>query len=282
MTESGFLLAILDRLPTQVAVVAATGNIVYVNARWLRFGWENGAADETAIGVGSNYFDVCRTAVNDPLAQLALDGMQLVLREEESYFEMEYPCDSKHESRWFAMQVAPFAYQNQPHLLVTHVNITGRLPDAIRSKSHEMDSLAKILQMNPAVATGQSFGVKSLREGMPNTFAELLRQYQAIWDDAVQRRSHKVESDASERLRAVAQILGSIKAHPRDVVEIHTRALRYKSEESNPLKLHAYVEEGRLLLLELMGYLASYYRNFYRGPAQTDDLITANAAREEE
>jgi hypothetical protein len=47
---------------------------------------------------------------------------------------------------------------------------------------------------------------------------------------------------------------------PRDVVEIHLAAMRARAEEAPPQKTQAYVEEGRVLVLELMGHLANFYR----------------------
>ena len=41
---------------------------------------------------------------------------------------------------------------------------------------------------------------------------------------------------------------------------MHSAALKQKVRGAPPAKAQAYVEEGRLMLLELMGHLASYYR----------------------
>ena len=51
---------------------------------------------------------------------------------------------------------------------------------------------------------------------------------------------------------------------PRDVIDLHTVALRSKFGRGERV-VHAYFEESRVLLLELMGYLASYYRTYAVG-----------------
>jgi hypothetical protein len=51
-------------------------------------------------------------------------------------------------------------------------------------------------------------------------------------------------------------------AGPRDLVDMHGLALKIKTREVTPQKMGAYVEEGRFLILELMGYLAAFYRNY--------------------
>jgi hypothetical protein len=45
------------------------------------------------------------------------------------------------------------------------------------------------------------------------------------------------------------------------VVELHVRALRNTSRDVSHKRAQALAEEGRLLALELMGYLVSFYRN---------------------
>jgi hypothetical protein len=41
--------------------------------------------------------------------------------------------------------------------------------------------------------------------------------------------------------------------------------LKQRIEKANLSKTQAYVEEGRMAALELMGHLVSYYRTFYIG-----------------
>lgn len=45
------------------------------------------------------------------------------------------------------------------------------------------------------------------------------------------------------------------------LVEICTRVLKHKSGEAPWARAQAYVSEGRLMALELMGHLAAYYRH---------------------
>ena len=59
----------------------------------------------------------------------------------------------------------------------------------------------------------------------------------------------------------MADELGFLKAGPRDVVQIHRAVLKKKTREVVIAKAQAYAEEGRLLALELMGHLVSYYRD---------------------
>lgn len=79
-------------------------------------------------------------------------------------------------------------------------------------------------------------------------------------DQAVQERTYKIKHDIPASLRAIADRLGQSNAGPRDVVEMHAAALRNRLA-ALPQQSRAYAEEGRLLALELMGHLVSFYRN---------------------
>lgn len=143
------LQAIIDALPEHVAVLDPTGMIITVNAAWTRFALANGGVDGSAMGVGTNYLDVCAsgptgangaspdtpatatatataTAIADergtPMS--AARGIRAVLGGELPHFSLEYPCHSPTEQRWFVMNVAPIRH---PGLgaVVSHVNITA-------------------------------------------------------------------------------------------------------------------------------------------------------------
>jgi hypothetical protein len=116
--------------------------------------------------------------------------------------------------------------------------------------------------MPHAAVAAQSLGLTPLREGLPELFDELVQHYGELLDLALEQRVYKVNYQLSENLRALGDQLGFIKAGPRDVVQIHHAALLKKAANVTVSKSRAYIEEGRLLILELMGNLVSYYRNY--------------------
>jgi hypothetical protein len=88
-----------------------------------------------------------------------------------------------------------------------------------------------------------------------------------------------VEHDTSGQLRGLAERLGRLGCGPRDVTDVHTAALRTVSASATHEQVRAYISEGRLSALELMGYLVSFYRNkAIGGPWAT----SASAAGQEE
>ncbi len=113
--------------------------------------------------------------------------------------------------------------------------------------------------------TARMFGSESLKESLPDIFLEFSRTYGNLLDLALEQRAFKVDHHVSEQLRALADKLGFVKASPRDAIEIHTKILKDKNKDVPLAKAQAYVSEGRLMILELMGYLASFYRKYYIG-----------------
>lgn len=132
-------------------------------------------------------------------------------------------------------------------------------------QEREMRSLEQMSRSAITPVTARLFGMPPLRESLPDIFNELVQHYGDLLDRALEQRTYKVEHRMSEELRLVSEQLGFLKAGPRDVVRMHSTALKRKTDHVAPQKAQAYVEEGRLMVLELMGYLVSYYRNFALG-----------------
>jgi hypothetical protein len=88
-----------------------------------------------------------------------------------------------------------------------------------------------------------------------------VEKYLKLLDLALEKKIFKVEYNISDAVRLIAEEVGRVRGGPRDIVNIHVTALkRTLKGETNSSKAQAYNEEGRLLILELMGYLVSYYR----------------------
>lgn len=134
-----------------------------------------------------------------------------------------------------------------------------------KKQEQEFQSLEHLANEGNTSITARMFGAQPLRESVADIFDELVEHYCQLLDLALEQKAYKVEHNISEQLRSIADKLGFLKASPRDVVDIHTKSLRLKNQTATLAKTQAYVEEGRLMLLELMGYLTSYYRKYYIG-----------------
>ncbi len=119
--------AVLSAIPSQAVVLDAAGTIIQVNEAWSTFARANGATDALARGVGTSYLEICQSA-DGPWADeapLAHDGIRAVLNGAQASFDLEYPCHSPTEKRWFFMTVLPFN-ATLGWAVVSHVDITQR------------------------------------------------------------------------------------------------------------------------------------------------------------
>ncbi len=129
----------------------------------------------------------------------------------------------------------------------------------------EFEWLEQFAESGRTNITARLYGTVSLQDSCPEIFREHVENYGKLMDLALEEQAYKVEHNISNRLRTQAEKLGLLKASPRDVVDIHTTALKEKTKMVNLAKAQAYVTEGRLMVLEMMGYLTSYYRKYYLG-----------------
>lgn len=93
---------ILNSLTAHIAVVDREGRIIAVNEAWQRFGVENGVKD-SAAGVGANYFAI---AIAAGAAEIEA-GLRAVSLGQLPHFQMEYPCPSPTEPRWYLLNAVP-------------------------------------------------------------------------------------------------------------------------------------------------------------------------------
>jgi len=117
----------LDSLSAHIAIVDESGEIIAVNEVWRAFGEANGG-DLGKVSEGANYLRVCDSATglySEEAAAFA-QGIRAVLSGQLESFEMEYPCHSPTERRWFMGRVTRFSGSETPRAVVAHENITKR------------------------------------------------------------------------------------------------------------------------------------------------------------
>lgn len=266
-----FSIAILNSLTSEIVVLDKQGKIVAVNEAWLEFGRQNGVTDLASIGVGADYFAACAASGPGTGGPEALRGLQAVLAGELAEFTYEYPCPGPQGMRWFALRAVPLRGERQG-LVIAHNDITAQrraaqiaaeaemLREQVRQMERELVSVEAISRPDEMVRSL----LAPLRQRDPERFQKGLSRYGELLEEALASRVHRTPAP-SRPLRELGEWLGSIWAAPRDLIDIHLQAMRERSQHNPPKKLQAYFEEGRLILLELMGHLASYYRSIAAG-----------------
>jgi DNA-binding CsgD family transcriptional regulator len=132
---------ILNSLDAHIAVVDSDGSILKFNSAWKQFAQHNNAGGEKNWGLGACYFREVNTDDNDyEIAQMSYQGVRDVQQGRRSFFEIDYPCHSPSEYRWFFMRVLPLL--GKPgQALVSHVNITDRkrFEEALQKSHKELE-----------------------------------------------------------------------------------------------------------------------------------------------
>lgn len=137
---------ILNALTAHIAVLDGNGNIIAINSAWERFARSNGDLTLARTGVGVNYLDICRQAVqDDPDAAQVLGGLERVLEGSLREVSIEYPCHSPSEKRWFLMHVTPLSATYGGGVVVSHTSITRlkRVEAALRDSERRWRDLAE-------------------------------------------------------------------------------------------------------------------------------------------
>jgi len=124
-----FTRSVLDGISAHVCVLDATGVILTVNRAWRDFAGGSGSSLGD-VQEGANYLGVCEFAASLSTPDAAEAGQFLVLLREvlaghRTYFQLEYPCHSPSEQRWFMVRVSHIEASDPPRYVVTHDDVTA-------------------------------------------------------------------------------------------------------------------------------------------------------------
>ncbi|WP_168221679.1 PAS domain S-box protein [Aquisphaera giovannonii] len=117
--------SVLDSLRTPIAVLDESGCILAVNRSWNEFAEENGY--NGAPPVGTSYIRICEASTGEGAAEGAAfaRGVRDVLAGHRASFELEYPCHSGANRRWFIGRVTPFGGAGPRRAVVAHSEVTS-------------------------------------------------------------------------------------------------------------------------------------------------------------
>lgn len=146
-----FLNAVLDGLTAHVCVLDEWGTILTVNRAWRAYSRASGVRG-TGVREGANYVAVCENAIlsersDGAEAEPFLRRLCEVLAGRRQRFELEYPCHSPTEQRWFVVRVARMAGPGAPRIVVAHDDVTAlkQVQETLRQSEAMLRDLASSL-----------------------------------------------------------------------------------------------------------------------------------------
>lgn len=144
---------------------------------------------------------------------------------------------------------------------------------ATRGHEQEYAALSRYEDEREATSiAARMFGGLPLSRSDGAGFDDLARRYADAIVHSLRREAFIGAAAPDPTLRELAGVLGRLRAGPRDVVALHTRALRARLDRvADGIAAHAFMDEARYVLVQLMGHLLSYYRSQLHGAAPRDE-----------
>ncbi len=141
--------ATLDTLGAHIAIVEADGTISATNAAWRDFADRNGST-WTALSEGRDYLAVCdaASALGCAEAGVVAAGIRSILAGTSTTFELEYPCHSEEDKRWFLCRATRFRGGGPARVAIAHEDITaGKL--ALLESERRRDLFESLAEDSP-------------------------------------------------------------------------------------------------------------------------------------
>ncbi|HSE68929.1 MAG TPA: MASE1 domain-containing protein [Gemmatimonadales bacterium] len=232
--------ALLASLNDHVAILDARGIVLEVNGSWRRFA-ENAKVDLFhRVGVGDDYLEACRAAVDqgDDTAARAFAGVQRILRRESRRFEMEYDQEQDGKRERYALSLEALA-RPDGGVVVTRANVTARRQAMmqIEEQRRELSHLARVAvlgQLSGALAhelnqplTAISSNAEAARRLLRRQPADLQEVDEILGDIASEDQR---AAQVIRRLRALLK-RGDTHLQPMDIRELVSEVLELAHAE---------------------------------------------------
>jgi len=119
--------AVLNSLPAQIAVLDPRGTVIAANESWEELCRDGQSPPLSSAPAGANYFSFCRqdSGLNEVEVRRVCEGVEAVLRGEQTQFSMEYFQESPDGKRWFQLSCTPLG-RDEMGGVVSQTDITAR------------------------------------------------------------------------------------------------------------------------------------------------------------
>lgn len=254
-------LTLFEEFPNPLFLSNAKGDFVDFNNTWLTFTGKS-LKEEKGQGWISGIHEKDRDYVQKRI--------QVGIEKKES-FDLDFRL-THHSGEYRNLLCAARPLFNSWNgfagFLFSNYDITNqREKEKVKMKEleKELKNLQAISQNRGTSITADSLGLTSIKAGLPDIFESLLDDYQRLMEGILKEKIFGENKELEKEKKAFINKLGFLQASPRDLMEIHSQVLEKLCNKVQEEKVFFYVHEGRILALEIMGYLASYYRKHCTG-----------------
>lgn len=230
-----FALAAFDALLANIAILDSGGAIVAVNRAWTVFAGNNGGRDSD---VGTNYLTICDAAQGEDSsdAHAIAAGIRAVMAGDMRLYELEYPCHTATEQRYFLARVTRFEQDGEAFALVAHEDITRRKQAELEVMTLNASLERRVLERTEALKAGEEV-LQNLNRELVNRNEELsqfvyvashdlqepLRTLGAYADILRHRyRGKQLDERADSYLGHITEQVGRARRLVRDVLALTT------------------------------------------------------------
>ncbi|CAM3617993.1 sensor histidine kinase [Deinococcus frigens] len=240
-----FAVAAFDALLAHIAIIDADWIIVAVNHARTAFARSNGG---TGNDVGINYLSICDgaqgqngTAEDSPAeydtdARAIAAGIRAVMNGEQQVYELEYPCHTLTEQRYYVARVTRFTQDGGQYALVAHENITRRklaelevtalnasLERRVQQRTTALEASEAVLQHLNGELVDRNEELSQFVYVASHDLQEPLRTLGAYADILRQRyRGKQLDDRADSYLGHITEQVGRARQLVRDVLALST------------------------------------------------------------
>ncbi len=253
--------AILDALPAHICLLDPSGNVLEVNNEWKQFAAANDYRGMN-YGVGSNYIATCENAAGDCAegAKQAAEICRSVLSGDSSYFELEYPCHSPNEERWFKLSVTPLHREKAAGVVVMHINITER--KRIEAELEQArDAALELVRMKSEFLANMSHEIRTPMNGVIGMTGVLL---DTQLDEEQRDYTETIQTSADALLRIIDDILDFSKI---EAGQLHFETIDFDLNEAVEGTVELLAERARVKEIELASLIYSDVPRLLRSDA---------------
>ena len=153
----GLARSLLYGFPLDVAVLDATGAVVWANRSWREYSHRHGEGRNV---VGRDYADLTAAIVDEPYAGRIHEGVGDILGTEREGFSIEYPRHDEAELRWYSLYATTLAHDGRSYCLVVQEDVTEqRVTDLLtEARRDEAATLNRMLTHEVRNAVGSAVG----------------------------------------------------------------------------------------------------------------------------